>query len=105
MTAANGEVVATSEVYRTENACRAGMESVQKNAPTAPVEDQTLGDAPKKNPKFELYRDKSGGFRFRLKAQNGRIIAVSESYRTHAGCLAGFEAVKVNAAASAASRR
>lgn len=98
LTAANGEVIATSEVYRTENACRAGIESVRKNAPGAAIEDQTQGDGVKKNPKFEVYRDKAGLFRFRLKAQNGRIIAVSESYRTHAGCLGGIEAVKLNAA-------
>ena len=39
--AGNGEVIATSEVYTTERACRAGIASVQKNAPIAAVEDQT----------------------------------------------------------------
>ena len=39
--AGNGEVIATSEVYTTEKACRAGIASVQKNAPVAGIENQT----------------------------------------------------------------
>ena len=40
--AGNGEVIATSEVYTTEAACKNGVESVMKNAPVANVEDQTV---------------------------------------------------------------
>ncbi|HET6292352.1 MAG TPA: YegP family protein, partial [Kribbella sp.] len=47
--------------------------------------------------KFELYEDKSGGFRFRLKAGNGEIIATSESYKTKASAQNGIESVKSNA--------
>ncbi|MEU0092701.1 YegP family protein [Kribbella sp. NPDC006257] len=47
--------------------------------------------------KFELYEDKSGGFRFRLKAGNGEIIASSESYKTKAAAENGIESVKKNA--------
>ncbi|GAA0942964.1 YegP family protein [Kribbella koreensis] len=47
--------------------------------------------------KFELYEDKSGGFRFRLKAGNGEIIAVSESYKSKDSALNGIESVKKNA--------
>jgi uncharacterized protein YegP (UPF0339 family) len=47
--------------------------------------------------KFELYEDKSGGFRFRLKAGNGEVIAVSESYKTKAGAINGIESIKTNA--------
>ena len=48
--------------------------------------------------KFELYEDKSGGFRFRLKAANGEVIATSsESYQTKAGALNGIESIKKNA--------
>ena len=39
--AVNGEVIATSEVYNSEEACRNGIASVQRNAPIAAVEDQT----------------------------------------------------------------
>jgi uncharacterized protein YegP (UPF0339 family) len=47
--------------------------------------------------KFELYEDKSGQFRFRLKAGNGEVIAVSEAYKTKASALNGIESVKTNA--------
>ena len=47
--------------------------------------------------KFELYTDKSGKFRFRLKASNGQIIASSEAYNSKASALNGIESVKKNA--------
>ena len=96
--AANGEVIATSEVYNSEEACRNGIASVQRNAPIAAVEDQTAKDfTVEKHPKFEVYADKAGEFRFRLKAVNGQIIAVSEGYKAMASCMNGIESVKKNA--------
>ena len=96
--AANGQSVLTSEVYTTEHACRKGIESVRKNAPIAKLEDQTEpGFRQLTNPKFEMYRDKSGSYRFRLKARNGEIIAVSEIYSAKAGCLNGIESIRRNA--------
>ncbi|SES63113.1 hypothetical protein SAMN04488587_0186 [Methanococcoides vulcani] len=47
--------------------------------------------------KFEIYTDKSGKYRFRLKARNGEIIATGQGYSTKAGCLNGIESVKNNA--------
>jgi uncharacterized protein YegP (UPF0339 family) len=97
--AGNGEVIATSEVYTTEAACKNGIESVAKNAPVAGVEDQTVeGFEAVKHPKFEMYVDKAGEFRFRLKATNGQVIAVSEGYTSKAGCENGIASVKKNAA-------
>ncbi len=96
--ATNGQVVATSEVYSSADACKKGIESVKKNAPVAPVEDQTVeGYATEKHPKFEMYTDKAGEFRFRLKAKNGEVIATGEGYKTKANCLNGIESVKKNA--------
>ena len=96
--AGNGEVIATSEVYVSEASCLKGIASVQKNAPVAAVEDQTVeGYAAQKHPKFEMYTDKAGEFRFRLKATNGQIIAVSEGYKAMAGCKNGIASVKKNA--------
>lgn len=96
--AGNGQVIATSEVYTTEAACKNGIESVKKNAPVAAVENQTAeGYATEKNPKFEIYKDKAGEFRFRLKATNGQVIAVSEGYTALANCENGIESVKKNA--------
>ncbi|MBR3692378.1 MAG: YegP family protein [Clostridia bacterium] len=97
--AANGQVVATSEVYATLAACKNGVESVQKNAPVAGVENQTKeGYETVKHPKFEVYTDKAGEYRFRLKATNGEIIAVSEGYKAEDSCLNGIESTKKNAA-------
>lgn len=96
--AGNGEVIATSEIYTTMAACKNGIESVQKNAPVAAIEDQTVeGYETAKNPKFEVYKDKAGEFRFRLKATNGQIIATGESYKQKASCLNGIESIKKNA--------
>ena len=65
--ATNGQVIATSEVYTTAAACRNGIESVMKNAPVANVEDQTVENfETATHPKFEMYEDKGGEFRFRL---------------------------------------
>lgn len=96
--ATNGQVIATSEVYNSLASCKNGIASVQKNAPIAPIEDQTVeGFKTEKNPKFEVYADKAGELRFRLKAGNGQIIAIGEGYKTKANCLNGIESVKKNA--------
>ena len=96
--AGNGEVIATSEVYTTESACMNGIESVKKNAPVANFEDQTVEGFEKAvNPKFEVYEDNSGEYRFRLKARNGEVIASSEGYKAKASCLNGVESVRKNA--------
>ena len=96
--ATNGQVIATSEVYEAKASCLKGIESIKKNAPVANVEDQTVeGYAVAQHPKFEMYTDKGGEFRFRLKATNGQVIAVSEGYKAIASCLNGIESVKKNA--------
>lgn len=98
LNAANGESIATSEVYKNEASCRKGIESVRKNAPIARIENQTEpGWKKMSHPKFEMYRDRAGAFRFRLKARNGEIVAISEGYTTKAGCLDGIDSVQRNA--------
>lgn len=44
--------------------------------------------------KFEVYEDRSGKFRFRLKASNGQIVAVGEGYETKAAAKKGCESVQ-----------
>ncbi len=96
--AGNGEVIATSEVYTSDAACKNGIESVRKNSAVAKVEDQTVENYETvTNPKFEVYTDKAGEFRFRLKARNGEIIATSEGYKAKPSCLNGIESVRKNA--------
>lgn len=46
--------------------------------------------------KFEMYCDKAGEYRFRLKAGNGQIILASEGYKNKSGCENGIESVKEN---------
>ena len=96
--AGNGEVIGTSEVYKALASCKNGIASVAKNAPVAAVEDQTVeGFEKAKHPKFEVYNDKKGEFRFRLKAKNGQIIASGEGYTKLDSCLKGVASVQKNA--------
>ena len=92
--ATNGEVIATSEVYSSEAACKSGIESVRKNAVDAKLED--IGQSVT-NPKFQVYEDKAGEFRFRLTARNGEIIATSEGYKAKESCENGIASVRKNA--------
>ena len=97
--AGNGEVILTSEIYSSLASCKNGIASVQKNAPIAALEDQTEeGFEKQKHPKFEVYADKAGEFRFRLKATNGEIIGTGEGYKKKASCLNGIESIRKNAA-------
>ena len=47
--------------------------------------------------KFELYQDKRGEYRFRLKASNGQTIATGEGYKSKKSCLNGIESIRKNA--------
>ena len=96
--AGNGEIIGVSEVYKALDSCKNGIASVAKNAPIAAVEDQTKeGFEKAKNPKFEIYTDKAGEIRFRLKAANGEPILASEGYSSMSGCKNGIESVRKNA--------
>ena len=95
--ASNGEVILTaSETYTTLDACENGINSVKKNA-LAHIEDQTREEK-QSNPKFELYQDKAGEFRFRLKAGNGQNIGKSEGYKAKASAKKGIASIGKNAA-------
>ena len=73
LVAGNGEIIATSQVYKSAATAKKGIASVMANAPCANIENQTEKDFKAlKNPKFEVYKDKKGEFRFRLKAKNGQ---------------------------------
>ncbi len=97
LTAANGQVIATSQTYTSLDGCKAGIESVRKNCGVH-VEDQTKeGFETLTHPKFEVYQDKAGEFRFRLKAKNGEIIITGEGYKAKDSCLNGIESIGKNA--------
>ena len=95
--AGNDEIIASSQIYKSEASCKAGIESVRNNCAAA-VEDQTVENFEvQKHPKYEVYTDKAGEFRFRLKAANGQIIASSEGYTKMASCKNGIDSVIKNA--------
>ena len=95
--ATNGQVIGTSEIYKSDASCLNGIESVKKCS-AGGVEDLTVeGGEAVKHPKFEVYQDKAGEYRFRLKARNGEIILASEGYKEKKSCLNGIESVKKNA--------
>jgi len=93
--AANSVIVATSQVYSSSTSAQNGIKSVIENAPKAPIEDQSL-----KNyetlpyPKWEIYQDKGGQYRFRLSASNGSCICHSQGYTSKASCKNGIESIK-----------
>lgn len=98
LVASNGEVIGSSQNYSAKDGCLNGIESVRKNAEAAKLEDQTVENfETETNPKFEIYTDKAGEFRFRLKARNGEIILSSEGYKAKASCKNGVESVRKNA--------
>lgn len=97
--AGNNEIILTSEIYNSMASCKNGIESVRKSAAAAAIEDQTVaGFEKQKAPKFEVYTDKAGEIRFRLKAGNNEIIGTGESYKAKASCLKGIESIRRNAA-------
>ena len=102
--AANMEKIAvSSQIYTTKAACKKGIESIGNHAvkciEESKIEDQTLKKVESKTcPKFEVYIDKSGLYRYRLIASNGESIAMSEEgYKSKSGCLNGIKSVSVNA--------
>ena len=95
--ATNGQVIGTSEIYKSDASCMNGIESVKKCAEGG-IDDLTVeGGEAVKHPKFEVYLDKAGEYRFRLKARNGEIILASEGYKEKRSCMNGIESVKKNA--------
>lgn len=97
------KIAVSSQVYTTKGACKKGMESVGKNAQRCIDEnrivDLTLKTPEEKTcPKFEIYLDKAGMFRYRLIAPNGESLAISEDgYKSKSSCMNGIKSVGVNA--------
>lgn len=93
--ASNRSVIAFSQIYSAANSAVNGIKSVMTNASGANVEDTTL-----KNPvsvpfpKWEIYIDKSGQYRFRLYATNGQCVCHSaHGYTTRATCKGGIDSI------------
>ena len=89
----NNKIIAVGEAYEKYTGCINGIKSIQKNS-KAPIEDTTVEGQRFSNPKFQVYKDNAGEFRFHLYARNGEIIAdSSEGYETKDACLNGINVV------------
>ncbi len=102
--AANKQKIAVaSQVYKTKANCKNATISVGKFAEKCiaedRIEDQTLKTVEEKTcPKFEIYLDKAGLFRYRLIANNGENICIAEEgYKSKYGCINGIKSVATNA--------
>ena len=91
--AGNNQIVAIGEAYEKHASCINGIRSIQKNC-GAEIEDLTSKNKKVPNPKYQIYKDTAGKFRFRLKAPNGEIIAEGEGYESKEGCLIGIKVVR-----------
>ena len=80
--AANGEIILTSETYKSKDAALNGIESVKKNSP----DDQ----------QYERKKSTSSQPFFVLKAKNHEVIGRSETYSSEGAMEKGIESVKKN---------
>ena len=105
--AANGQIIAVSQSYGTKEAALKGIASIKKNAPIANINDfsasgiimteATHRGGIVQDPVFEIQCNAPDKFRFHLKAANGEIITVSQSYLTRKSAEKGIASVKKNA--------
>ena len=93
--ASNYAVIAYSQIYSSSAAAMTGIRSVIANAAKTPIEDTTVKKPiTKPFPKWEIYIDKAGEYRFRLYAQNGLCVCHSaHGYSTKGGCKGGIESI------------
>jgi uncharacterized protein YegP (UPF0339 family) len=92
--AANSVIVATSQIYSSSQAALNGIKSIQANGAKAPIEDNTLKEkVTLPFPKWEIYSDKAGQYRFRLYASNGSCVVHSQGYTTKSSCKNGIDSI------------
>lgn len=92
--ASNKVGIATSQMYSSSQSALGGVKSVIANAPTAPIEDQSLKTYETlPYPKWEIYVDNGGKYRFRLSASNGSCVCHSQGYTTKAACKNGIDSI------------
>ena len=84
--AKNGEVILTSETYKSRHGANNGIASVRKNGPNCL--------------RYDMKLDKRGQFYFLLKAPNNRVIGKSESFTRAAAMEKGIEVVMKHAASA-----
>ncbi|WP_434779473.1 YegP family protein [Neisseria sp. Ec49-e6-T10] len=82
LTAKNGEIILTSEMYRQKNSALSGIQSVQNNCVI--------------NEHFHKVQASNEKFYFTLKAANHQVIGQSQLYTSEQGCEKGIQSVKAN---------
>ncbi len=100
----NGNIIAdSSEGYASKQKAKQGLESVRSNAPGAYVEDQSKDDPEPdateggSDATFELYEDKGGNWRWRLRHDNGNIIGDGgQGYASKQKAKQGLNSVRQN---------
>ncbi|MEJ2384319.1 MAG: YegP family protein [Xanthomonadales bacterium] len=85
--AGNGEIILSSEGYKSRKSCLNGIESVRKNS-----QDEA---------RFVCNTAKDGRMYFKLMATNGQEIGRSQMYKSESGCKNGIKSVAKNAADAA----
>ncbi len=103
--AGNGQIIAASQSYGAKESALKGIASIKKIAPIAKVADlataqnteESAHQGVVQDPVFEIHCDAAGKFRFHLKAGNGQIIALSQSYLSRQSAENGIESIKKNA--------
>ena len=93
----NGQVVGVSQTYKSLKSAKSGIESVKRNR-NSRVEDQTVPDYEELGfPKWQIFTDAAGEFRFRLVAMNGEtVLAASEGYTRKENAIKGMDSVRNN---------
>lgn len=92
--APNHVIVATSQVYSSSTAAVNGIKSIINNAEKAPIEDNSLKNPVEQPfPKWEMYIDKGGQYRFRLFASNGSCVVHSQGYTAKNSCKKGIDSI------------
>jgi len=88
--------------YRTKAECEKLIKAIQREVAKARVEDAEKGEkvaVGKAGVIFEMYKDKAGDYRFRLKDDEGVLLAIAGTgHRTRAGCQLVIDAIKRAAA-------
>ncbi|MBP3385366.1 MAG: DUF1508 domain-containing protein [Candidatus Methanomethylophilaceae archaeon] len=85
-----GEVLGRSQVYRSIMSAENGIQSVKKNLSSDILNLVSEEHEPVKNPRWEIYKDTAGEFRFRLRASNGEIVLSSNAYPHEVLCMDGI---------------
>jgi len=102
----NGNIIADgSQGYSSKQKAKQGLESVKTNAAGADVADLAKGETTEEGSSkatFEIYQDEAEKWRWRLRHDNGEIIADGgHGYSSKQKAKQGMRSVKTNAAGAA----